>query len=153
MKTTYSIVIVGLIIIVGFFAFSGNQKSIVVEIPVQTPPVEEATTTKDISYLIQVATPTPAMFVTSPMEISGKARGFWFFEASFPAKIVDANGTELAAFSIETTDDWMTEEFVNFNTTIPFTTSTTATGSLILQKSNPSGESQNEEILLIPITF
>lgn len=153
MKTTYSIIIVGLIVVAGFFAFSGNQKSITVEIPAPTSPVEEATATKDLSYLIQVATPTPAMLVTNPMEISGQARGFWFFEASFPAKIVDANGVELAAFSIETTDDWMTEEFVNFSVTVPFATSTTATGTLILHNSNPSGEEKYDEELLIPIQF
>jgi hypothetical protein len=152
MKIPYIIAVV-VIVVAGFFAFSRNQKSIVVEIPVQTPLVEEATTTKDISHLIQVATPTPVMLVTNPMEISGKARGFWFFEASFPAKIVDANGTELAAFSIETTDDWMTEEFVNFSVTVPFATSTTATGTLILHNSNPSGEAKYDEELLIPIQF
>lgn len=152
MKIPYIIAVI-VIIVAGFFAFSGNQKTITVEIPAQTPPVAEATTTKDISYLIQVATPTPAILVTSPMEISGKARGFWFFEASFPAKIVDANGTELAAFSIETTDDWMTEEFVNFSVTVPFATSTTATGTLILHNSNPSGEAKYDESLMIPVTF
>lgn len=152
MKIPYIIAVI-IIVVAGFFAFSGNQKSIVVEIPVQTPPAEEATTTKDISYLIQVATPTPAMVATNPMEISGKARGFWFFEASFPAKIVDASGAELAAFSIETTDDWMTEEFVNFSVTVPFATSTTATGTLILHNSNPSGEAKYDEELLIPIQF
>lgn len=156
MKTNIAWLVAIIVIVLGFWAYSKNQQPIVVEAPTVTETTTEtATSTKDLSDLIVVTAPivNATSSVTNPIEITGKARGFWFFEASFPAKIVDANGTELAVFSIETTDEWMTTEFVNFSVMIPFATSTTATGSLILQKSNPSDLPENAAELVIPITF
>ena len=34
--------------------------------------------------------------IAGPFQISGKARGSWFFEASFPIKLVDENNNVLA---------------------------------------------------------
>jgi hypothetical protein len=152
MNKKYTAVAIIIIVIIGFFAFSGNQKTITVEAPIIEIPTPEV---KDLSDMIVVTAPMVGATTTvaNPIEITGKARGFWFFEASFPAKIVDANDAELAAFSIETTDEWMTTDFVNFSVIVPFATSTTATGKLILQKSNPSDLPENAEELVIPITF
>ncbi len=156
MKTNIAWLVAIIVIVLGFWAYSKNQQPIVVEAPTVTKTTTEtATSTKDLSDLIVVTAPITdaTSSVVNPMEITGKARGFWFFEASFPAKIIDANGTELAVFSIETTDEWMTTEFVNFSVMIPFATSTTATGKLILQKSNLSDLPENAAELVIPITF
>jgi len=49
--------------------------------------------------------------------------------------------------------DWMTENFVPFAATLDFTTPTTATGSLILEKDNPSGLPENDKQLTIPVKF
>ncbi len=155
MKTNIAWVVAIIVIVLGFWAYSKNQEAIIVEVPIVEETEEVATSTKDLSDMIVVTAPVTnaTSSVANPMEIKGKARGFWFFEASFPAKIIDANGTELAVFSIETTDEWMTTEFVNFSVMMPFATSTTAAGSLILQKSNPSDLPENAAELVIPITF
>ncbi len=103
--------------------------------------------------LIRIASPRPNDTVQSPIRITGKARGFWFFEASFPAKIYDANGKELGTAIVAATEDWMTEEFVPFEAMMEFKAPTTATGTLILQKDNPSGLPENDDQLVVPLKF
>lgn len=103
--------------------------------------------------LIQLITPVSNLLVTSPLKITGQARGKWFFEASFPVKILDANSKVLGQALATTTDDWMTDNFVPFTATLIFLTSTTSKGTLVLEKENPSGLPQNADHLEIPIKF
>ncbi len=103
--------------------------------------------------LIRLTSPKPNETVKSPLSISGQARGNWFFEASFPVKILDANGKVLGQGSAKTTSDWMTENFVPFTASLTFTASTTSTGKLVLEKDNPSGLAKNADQLEIPIKF
>lgn len=103
--------------------------------------------------LIVIDNPRPNQRVSSPLLITGRARGNWYFEASFPIKIVDANGLQLGIVPAQAIGDWMTTEFVPFTTTLTFTTPTTATGTLILQKDNPSGLPEHDDALEIPIVF
>lgn len=103
--------------------------------------------------IIQVTTPRPNGKITSPLTITGQARGSWFFEASFPIILKDANGVVLAKTSAEAKDEWMTENFVPFSATITFPVPTTTTGTLILRKDNPSGLSKNDAELEIPVQF
>jgi hypothetical protein len=107
----------------------------------------------DKSGLIQVAPPKPNDVVSSPLTITGKARGPWYFEAQFPIKIKDANGTVLGTTTAHAIGDWMTTDFVPFTATLTFSPSSTATGSLVLQKDNPSGLPQNDDSLVVPIRF
>ena len=90
--------------------------------------------------------------VTSPLTITGEAAG-WYFEASFPVELVDANGKRLAAGPAQAQGDWMTSAFVPFKATLAFATPTTATGTLILRNDNPSGLKENERELRIPVRF
>jgi hypothetical protein len=112
-----------------------------------------ATSTNSLSDRIVVTSPTANALVTSPLVVTGKARGTWYFEASFPVKVLDANGKVLAAVPAQAQGEWMTTEFVPFTVSVPFATSTTATGTLVLQKDNPSGLPENEAELRIPIRF
>jgi hypothetical protein len=47
----------------------------------------------------------------------------------------------------------MTTNFVPFTAVITFTPATTATGTIVLEKDNPSGLPANDNSLTIPITF
>jgi len=105
------------------------------------------------SDLIIIETPHPGQVISNPVVVKGKARGNWYFEASFPARLIDANGKVLGTMSIQATGNWMTTEFVPFTATLDFTTPSTKTGTLILQKNNPSGLPENDNELRIPITF
>lgn len=97
--------------------------------------------------------PKAGSVVKSPLIITGKAKGFWFFEASFPVKIVDANGNVLGQHHAQATDEWMTVEFVPFTSSLTFKNSPTDTGFLILQRDNPSGLPQYDQEIRFPVKF
>jgi len=102
---------------------------------------------------ITLDTPRPNAKVSSPLVVSGMARGTWYFEASFPVELQDANGKVLFIGPAQAQGEWMTENFVPFKVTITFPKPTTSTGTLILRKDNPSGEASRDESLEIPVTF
>ncbi len=93
--------------------------------------------------------------VKSPLNIAGEARGYWYFEASFPVKLFDADGNNIPLNPpyIMATSDWMTENFVPFEATLEFAPSGTATGTLVLEKDNPSGLPEHADSLSIPVRF
>lgn len=109
--------------------------------------------TSTANNLIRVTSPQPNASVRSPLTITGEARGNWYFEASFPVKILDAAGRELGVHYAQAQGEWMTTNFVPFRSTLNFATSTTPTGTLVLEKDNPSGLPQNAAELRIPIRF
>lgn len=102
---------------------------------------------------IVVDTPKPGDLVGNPVVVSGRARGYWYFEASFPVEIVDANGKRLAMVPMQAIGEWMTEEFVPFSSPVAFATTSAATGTIILHKDNPSGDPERDESVSIPIRF
>ena len=60
------------------------------------------------SDLIRADFPRPNQTIQSPLIVKGEARGFWFFEASFPIKLLDDNGEFIAqgiAIPIHVADD------------------------------------------------
>lgn len=105
------------------------------------------------SNLIRVTNPLSNQIIQSPLIVEGEARGSWFFEASFPVKLVDANGDSIAQSSAQAKSDWMTENFVPFRAEIQFTRPVTGTGVLIFEKDNPSGLPENADALRIPVRF
>lgn len=103
--------------------------------------------------LIRVESPRPNTEVTSPLALKGMARGNWFFEASFPVKLLDASGTEIAQGVAQAKGEWMTTEFVPFEATLTFTEPVSGSGTLLLGKDNPSGLPEHADELRIPVTF
>ncbi|MEK7211616.1 MAG: GerMN domain-containing protein [Patescibacteria group bacterium] len=101
---------------------------------------------------IRVTKPTANAVVTSPLQIEGEAR-LWYFEASFPVKLVDDNGNVLAQGPAQAQSDWMTENFVPFKAELKFNPPTMEKGKLILSKNNPSGLPQNDEQIEVPVVF
>ncbi|MEX0919081.1 MAG: Gmad2 immunoglobulin-like domain-containing protein [Candidatus Paceibacterota bacterium] len=115
--------------------------------------IENIGNENELLDLIRLNTPRPGSEVTSPLAITGQARGTWFFEANFPVALFDDNGKELARSFASAKDDWMTEEFVSFSANLEFSRPTTATGTLILERANPSGLEEQANSLIIPINF
>ena len=103
--------------------------------------------------LIRVTSPKANIVVTSPLMVSGEARGYWFFEASFPVKLLDGGGKEIAVKPVQAQGEWMTEEFVSFAGSLEFTVPLSATGTIVFQKDNPSGLSEHDDEFRIPIRF
>lgn len=103
--------------------------------------------------IIKLEEPLPQSLTSSPLLIKGKARGQWYFEASFPVILKDANGKIIAQAPAQAQGEWMTTEFVPFTATLTFSKPATATGTLILHKDNPSGLPENDDSIEIPLTF
>src|SRR3989338_525403 len=95
-----------------------------------------ATPTATPHTMIRVTSPQPNAVVKSPLTVKGEARGNWYFEASFPVKLLDANGNQLAIIPAQAQGEWMTTNFVPFQGTLTFSTPTTATGTLVFEKDN-----------------
>ena len=103
--------------------------------------------------LIQVETPRANETISSPLVIKGKARGAWFFEASFPVKLYDGNGRLLVATMAQAKEDWTSEDFVPFEAKLEFLPPETGKGTLVLAKDNPSGLAENADELRMPVFF
>jgi len=120
-----------------------------------TPGTPASVTTKKYKDLVEVTSDISKPF-SSPMVISGKARGPWYFEASFPISIMDADGKIIGAGHAEATADWMTTEYVPFTATVTYmlpANTKDKKGAVILSKDNPSGLPENDDAFAIPITF
>lgn len=104
--------------------------------------------------LIKIDTPRPNQKVTSPLAITGQARGTWYFEASFPVRLLDAQGKVLASTPAQAQGEWMTENFVPYKAELKFASQSSGSkGKLILQKDNPSDMREKDDQLEIPVEF
>ena len=98
--------------------------------------------------LIQVSLPYPNAVVGKTFSVLGKARGSWFFEASFPVVLMDKDNKELARGVAKAQGDpagggvnWMTTEFVPFKADLKVLNQNyIGKGTLVLMKDNPSGD-------------
>jgi hypothetical protein len=101
---------------------------------------------------IVVELPYPGAVTGKEFMVVGKARGTWFFEASFPVVLVDASGNSIATGIAQAEGDWMTENFVPFKATIKAPSSFIGPATLVLRKDNPSGLPENDASISFPIT-
>lgn len=92
----------------------------------------------------------PGDTVGTPLIVTGSART-WYFEASFPIKLLDASGNVLAAVPAQAQADWMTTDWVPFKATLNFISPKDQNGTLVLMKDNPSGLPQYDEKFEIPV--
>lgn len=103
--------------------------------------------------LIIVESPRPYEEVSSPVVVAGRARWNWFFEASFPVKVVDRNGNILGVIPVMTAEEWMTTDFVSFRAEVPFVGASAKEGFVIFEKDNPSGLPEYANELRVPVVF
>ena len=93
----------------------------------------------DKSNVIVVASPIKNSEISSPLTVAGRARGNWFFEASFPIILVDSYGNTIAESHVTAQEEWTTNDFVKFAGTLQFSNYIKGSkGKLILKKDNPS---------------
>ncbi len=102
---------------------------------------------------ISVFTPLANAQVTSPLKVTGEAKGNWYFEAVFPVKLLDANNKVLAQAPAQAKADWQTQAFVPFEVTLTFAQPTTPTGTLVLHNDNPSGDPARAQSVSVPVQF
>lgn len=107
----------------------------------------------ELSEIIMIDNPRPNTKISSPLTITGQARGTWYFEAVFPVEVRDGNDKLIASGQAQAQGDWMTEDFVPFTATLEFEKPASAPGILILKKNNPSELPKNEKSLIVPVKF
>ena len=143
-------IIIALIVGGVWFFKSDHAVAPVAEVPNEKLAPETAANPAE---MIQVDL-TPNTQITSPLTITGKARGPWYFEASFPIELQDANGAVLAMTTAQAQGDWMTEDFVPFTATLNFPAQPAGSlGKIVLKRDNPSGEPQNDASIVVPVQF
>jgi len=98
-----------------------------------------------------VDAPAPFARVTSPLTVTGISRG-WYFEGSFPAKLVAADGTVLAEAPAQAQGDWMTTAPVPFSATMIFTVSQDTPANIVLEQDKP-GDGQEPQRVTVPVTL
>lgn len=155
MKRTLSWFIIIAVIIIGVWFF-WTQRTHAPAVPPEeiSEKLPPDNTPSPFSDMIQVTSPTQNAVVTSPLTVTGQARGTWYFEASFPVELRDSNNLIIAQTPAQAQADWMTVNFVPFTATLTFVAQpANSTGTLILRKDNPSGEPQNDASIVIPVQF
>jgi len=152
---TKIILVLIIVVIVGGIFFVKKEKLLPNPNPSSTATASPIYSQRPVSDMIHVISPKSNDLIdpTKPLLIEGQARGGWFFEASFPAKLIDANGNVLSQIPVQATGEWMTDSFVPFSGKMQFATPTTLIGTLILNKDNPSDMRQFDQSFKIPLRF
>ncbi len=123
----------------------------------QVPPVQK-------DDLIMVTAPLTGQTVTSPLMISGKARGNWYSEGVFPVELTTDDGSIIASGEAHAEGEWTTTDYVPFTATLTFPTSnpslrsgataeTSTMGYVVLKKDNPSGDPQFDNSVSIQVQW
>jgi len=153
-------VVILVVFIISFSAFLlYKHDGVSIGTDVAEAPTTQATSTTETELLI-LDTPTAESTITSPLTISGKARGYWFFEASFPITLTNWDGLIIAEGIAQAQGDWMTEDYVPFTATLEYTSpyhtgdpDFMKRGTLILHKDNPSGLPEHDAAKEITVWF
>ncbi len=145
MKKIISIIVIIIGIIIAALLFDWGRKS---------PALNTGTDTQATATIsdIVVFSPKENEVVRSPIVITGKAKGNWFFEAVFPVKLLDENGNVIVQTHAQATDDWMTTDFVNFSLSLPYdSASTSGRGVIEFKNDNPSGDPARDKYFYVPV--
>jgi hypothetical protein len=97
-----------------------------------------------------VATPAADARVTSPLTVSGVAPAGWFFENSFPVRIIDAQGEEIAMAPATPRVNWTEPGDKEFDATLTFSVSTETPATIVLQEDMP-GEGARPRETRVPV--
>lgn len=137
------VVILGLVVVLSAAAVFGYTRT---KAPAALSPSPTVTATPD--DMIVIDEPKNGAQISSPLKVTGKARGNWYFEASFPVILTDWDGKIIAQVPAQAKGDWMTTDWVPFEATLTFTDPGAVVSSrcsLILKKDNPSGLPANDD--------
>lgn len=162
MKRTVTIVVATLlaaaVIVVGLRLFGGDEDTWLCRngqwvkhgnpsAPMPTAPCPGQSPEVVISF------PQPHQTISSPLAVTGRAPGNWFFEAHAVLRLLDARQREIASGTAQALGDWMTNDCVSFEGRIRFVSPASDTGTLVFENDNPSGLPDNRKEFRIPVRF
>jgi hypothetical protein len=177
MKTILGILIAIALVIGGYFLFANRTDNVDTSDNLATTTTEvvdnTATTTTSTDTTstttnnsggavvstadIRITSPRSGATVSSPLKVTGEAKGNWYFEASAPVYLEDASGKKIAQGIITATGDWMTTNFVPFTGTLTWsatsTTSTSTMANLVFMNDNPSGLPSLSKKVVVPVVL
>ncbi len=108
--------------------------------------------TVPLSKRVVVTAPLANATVEKTFVVAGAAPGPWFFEASFPIKIIDKDGAVLLNTHADAHGEWMTTSQVTFTANITIA-NYSGPATLVLLKDNPSGLPEHDDSVSIPIVI
>lgn len=153
MKKTIIVLVVLLALgFVGWYLFGANV-AVAPTGEALTPSANGVTYDNATADLITVDLPFPKAVVSHQFTARGKARGTWYFEASFPVHVFDKDGNELVSGPAQAEGEWMTEEFVPFKIDITIPPAYEGDATIVFMKDNPSGLPEKEANISFPITI
>lgn len=113
---------------------------------------EQSDSGSDTNEII-ITKPQPHSEIYSPLEITGKARGSWFFEAVIEIELLKAGKTLARTFG-KAKGNWMTDDYVDFSATLKFSEVTeTGKAELRFSNSNPSGKKELKKSFKVPVVI
>lgn len=114
--------------------------------------IEDISAILEKDNVIRVLSPLPNATVSSPLVVSGMARGVWFFEGSFPIELSFGTGTTPVIAIATAGAPWMTEAFVPFMATLVFDDTLKRDAVITFRKDNPSGLPEYDDSLSFSLT-
>ncbi len=114
-------------------------------------PSQATTTTKETPPVV-LEYPSTGAKVSHSFTVKGKARGYWFFEASLPITVYDKDGSKLWQGPAQAKTDWMTTDYVQFEVAVTIPVSYHGDAVVMVAKDNPSGLPENDASIAVPVT-
>jgi len=145
-----------LVVICFYFLFTTTKKSPTqVTTPTSNQTQIESQTSPVSTNEISIYEPLPGDVLSSGVvELSGQAKGNWYFEATAPVEIEDSNKNIIASGNIIAQGDWTTNNFVPFKGEISFTIPAgMKNGFVVFKNDNPSGDSSKAKEVSVPVVF
>lgn len=114
-----------------------------------TPPITYNNASEDY---IRVELPFPGAVTGKSFLVKGEARGYWYFEASFPVELLDKDGKVIFQAPAQAKGEWMTEDFVPFEVLVTAPEDYIGPATLVLHRDNASGLPEHDRSISFPIT-
>jgi hypothetical protein len=148
-----------IIVLLGIIAFLSwelmqkrDAKTVTPARAIATSTVSTTSDDTPLSASVLVTSPHEHTVVGSDFTISGKAPGPWFFEATFPVKILDSESNSIATSHATASGDWQTTGLVDFTVPVHIN-GYHGQATIVLMRDNPSGLPENDDALEVPITI
>ena len=107
-------------------------------------------TPSQLEARVVVDAPMANATISSPITVSGKAPGPWYFEASFPIEVRSATGTVLGVGVAQAQGEWMTTDDVPFTVQIDVK-NYKGPATIVLHRDNASGLPEHDASVSVPI--
>ena len=116
-------------------------------------PTSELSSTINSSNTIIVESPIHNGWVVSPLKVTGKALGVWFWEGEFSVELLDANRNAIAGAAALAKGDWTQNGvFVPFSAQLTFSQAKTKTGYLVFEFDSPKDGTPIQKYQM-PVSF